>query len=315
MPGDRPRFLILRGGAIGDFLVTLPVLQALRERWPGAWIELLAYPHVADLAVVAGLADHVTSFHSAGAARLYAPRPAFTEEQRAFFRSFDVVLSYLHDPDDLVRNNLESAGARHIVRGSPHVETEHASDHLLRPLESLAIYAAGSAARLPLDETRRAAGRERLAPYGTPARIVVLHPGSGSPAKNWPPARFASLAAALRDTGRAPVFLFGEADADARDALADIAPAFPRLVDLTLLRCAEILSAASAYVGNDSGITHLAAAVGCPTLALFGPSNADLWSPRGPHAHTLRAPDGDLAHLPVPPVLDALLPLLPRIEA
>ena len=68
-----PRFLVLRGGAIGDFIVTLPVLQALRDRWPDAYVEIWGYPHVARLALAAGLAQRVVSLDRAEMARFYVP--------------------------------------------------------------------------------------------------------------------------------------------------------------------------------------------------------------------------------------------------
>ena len=78
-----PRFLILRGGAIGDFIATLPVLQALRAQWPEAVIEIWGYPHVAELAVVAGLAQTVVSLDRAEMARFFVPEPSFTDAQVA----------------------------------------------------------------------------------------------------------------------------------------------------------------------------------------------------------------------------------------
>ena len=73
-----PRFLLLRGGAIGDFIATLPVLQALRAQWPEAVIEIWGYPHVAELAVAAGLAQSVVSLERAEMARFFVPEPQFT---------------------------------------------------------------------------------------------------------------------------------------------------------------------------------------------------------------------------------------------
>lgn len=299
-----PRILVLRGGAIGDFIVTLPALQALRDRWPGAHIELLAYPYVAGLAVAGGLASHVTSLHGAQVARFFSLRPEFPADQVDFVRSFDIVLTYLHDPDGVVRDNLKKAGARDVLYGSPLVEHGHAVDHFVKPLESLAIYAAGSVPTLRLPETDRARGEAELASRGLARAPVVLHPGSGGPKKNWPAGHFIELARRLAARGRAPVFLLGEADHEIADALQRNAPDIPRLAGLDLMDVARVLTCAGAYVGNDSGISHLAAALGVPSLVLFGPSDPDRWSPRG--ARILRAPGGDLHLLPVHDVEAAL---------
>ncbi len=300
-----PRLLVLRGGALGDFIVTLPVLSALRNRWPNAHIELIGYPHVAELARIGGLVDAVGSLHGAGIARFFGLRPQFPDEQRAYIRSFDIVFNFFHDPDDTVRTNLESAGARHVVSGSPLVRDLHAVDHLLKPLESLAIYEAGAIPALALPQAERAAGRERLhAAAASPAWII--HPGSGSPQKNWPIGRFIDTARRLKNAGRSAVFLVGEADEQVREALARNAPDFSRMEGLSVCEAAQTLSAAAGYLGNDSGISHLAAALGAPTVALFGPTDPALWAPRGPHVTILRAASGVIDDIPPREVWDAL---------
>ena len=280
------RFLVLRGGALGDFVVTLPALAALRERWPDAEIELVGYPSFARLAQQAGLVNRATSLHGAHIARFFGLHPDFPPDQCDWIRSFDFILTYLHDPEGTVVNNLYRAGARAVLYGSPLVQTRHAVDQMVHPLESLAIYAAGSTPRLP-----------RPAPAEGPP-YAVLHPGSGSPRKNWPLDHFLALARRLNaECGLTPVFLTGEADEAVAAGLASQLPPVRHQHGLDLAQAARLLAGATRYVGNDSGITHLAAALGTPTLALFGPSNPDLWAPRGTHVRTLRAPAGDLARL------------------
>ena len=284
------RILILRGGALGDFVVTLPVLAALRERWPDGYLELVGYPHVAELAKAGRLVDRVTSLHGAHIARLYSLRPDFPEDLVHWIRSFDFVLSYLHDPDGVVADNLKRAGARTVLYGSPLVEQDHAIDHLLKPLESLAIYARGAIPRLMLDD---ATGNR-----ASPSPYVVLHPGSGSPKKNAPLELFLELAQRMeQERGWTPMFLTGEADDAVAAQLERKAPHIQHQRGLPLLEAARLLSQASQYAGNDSGITHLAAALGVPTLALFGPSDPALWGPRGNHVRILRAPGGDWSQL------------------
>ena len=110
-----PRFLLLRGGSLGDFIVTLPVLQALRAQWPAARIEIWGYPHIASLAVAGGLAETVVSLDRAEMARFFVPQPEFTDAQVAAVRSFDLIFNYLHDPVGQVRSNLLLAGAKQVV--------------------------------------------------------------------------------------------------------------------------------------------------------------------------------------------------------
>jgi heptosyltransferase-2 len=288
--------LVLRGGALGDFIVTLPALAALRRRWPNAYIELVSYPHVAELARIGGLVDKVTSLHGASIARFFGLRPSFPDEQRAYIRSFDLIFNYFHDPDETVRRNLESAGAQLVISGSPIVQNLHAVDHLLKPLESLAIYEAGAEPALSLPSEERAAGLERLHEVA-PSPAWIIHPGSGSPKKNWPVGHFIEIARRLRASNRGVVFLLGEADEHPREALIRNAPELPRLEGLTVREAAQTLSAAAGYLGNDSGITHLAAALGVRTVALFGPSDPAKWAPRGNHVTVLRPMSGKLDDL------------------
>lgn len=303
----RTRFLVLRGGAIGDFIVTLPALQALRERWPEAEIELIGYPRVAELARVGGLVDRVDSLDKSGMARFFAALPTFSPEQADHIGSFDIVLSYLHDPQGVVADNLRAAGARQVIYGSPLVTSGHAVDHLLKPLETLAIYVTGAVPRLRLPDETRARGRRLLEERGLSGRVVAIHPGSGSPAKNWPADRFLELARRLKDGGAGVVFVLGEADDEVRRRVLAEQPDVPRIEQVGLVDLAGALSCCAAYVGNDSGITHLASAVGLPVVALYGPSDPGRWGPRGEQATILRAPGGELSALGVDEVLAACL--------
>ena len=297
------RFLILRGGAIGDFILTLPALQALRDRWPDAYIELVGYPHIANLALAAGLVDHVESLDRADAARLFTWRPTFSEEQAAHLRSFDLVLSYLHDPDGVVSANLKSAGVKQVIYGSPIVEKGHAIDHLMKPLETLAVYGEKPLPRLKLGAER---GREWLAARGLSGDVIAIHPGSGSPKKNWPAENFVKLAERLGKSGQGSFMIFGEADDEAAALIRRMMPGVIELTGCTLVELASVLAACRAFVGNDSGVTHVAAALGLTTIVMFGPSDVDRWGPRGSHVRVIKAPDGNLEFISVDDVLNIL---------
>ena len=287
------RILVLRGGALGDFIVTLPALRALRERWPDGRLELIGYPRVARLALRGGLVDVVHSLDQSGIARFFAAHPAFSEEQAAFVRAFDIVLNYLHDPQGVVRDNLRAAGVRVLIDASPLVSARHAADHFLAPLESLAIYGADAAPRLAV----------RRAPAAGPP-LLAIHPGSGSPRKNWPLERFLAVAGAAGDAGMAVRFVLGEVEQAMAGPVR--AAGFDAWADRALDELADLLAGAACYLGNDSGISHLAAACGCRAVVLFGPTDPSLWAPRG-DMRILRAPGGDLHRLEVADVLRAVL--------
>lgn len=302
-----PRFLVLRGGAIGDFIVTLPVLQALRTQWPLARIEIWGYPHIADLALAGGLAESVVSLDRAEMSRFFVPHPQFTDAQVAAVRSFDLIFNYLHDPVGQVRSNLLLAGAKQVLSGSPIIKRGHAIPFLLEPLQALAIYETDLVPELDLSGEARAQARRRLQAMGVRGRPVVVHPGSGSPAKTWPADRFADILRRLRADGRDVAVVLGEADADVAVRLARELPDLPRLEGLSLVELAGVLAESERFLGNDSGITHLAAAVGLPVVALFGPSSAETWAPRGRGGvRVLRAPEDELERLTVEDVWAAI---------
>ena len=276
-----PRFLMVRGGAIGDFIVTLPVLQALRTQWPLATIHIWGYPHIAQLAVCGGLAESVLSLDRADMSRFFVPSPDFTEEQIAAVRSYDIILNYLHDPVGQVRSNLLLAGARQVLSGSPIIKRGHAIPFLLEPLQALAIFETDGVPELDVSGEARAEARRALRDSGFNGRPFAVHPGSGSPLKQWPLEHFLEILRRIQKAGREVVVLLGEADRDEGHVLLNQMPDLPRFENLPLQSVAALLSECSGYLGNDSGITHLAAAVGIPVTALFGPSNVEIWKPRG----------------------------------
>ncbi len=289
--------------------MTLPVFSALRARWPDSYIEVIGYPHIARLAEVAGLVDRVRGLDTAGMARFFGRRPNIDEATRQHLASFDYVFSYLHDPDGLVGENLTAAGVRRLLYRSPVGPSEHIVDHLLRPLESLAIYERGAVPRLPLTERLIAEGRARWQATGLTSPPVVIHPGSGGRAKIWPWEGFLEVARFLRNQlGQNLLFLLGEADHELQTRVAEAATELnaPWVAGLSLLEVASLLSASAGYLGNDSGITHLAAAVGIPVVALFGPTDPTIWGPRGPRVHLVTSSTRTMAGIRTEEVLHAV---------
>ncbi len=308
MTPHAPRILILRGGAIGDFIVTLPVLQTLLARWPDAEIEIWGYPHIADLAVAAGLAKKVVSLDRAEMVRFFVPVPDFAPGQEAAIQSFDLILNYLHDPEGQIRSNLHMAGAKQVLSGSPLIKRGHAVDFLLEPLMALALYETGLVPALDFPQETLDRATARLRALGIQGKPVSIHPGSGSPKKNWPLDRYIDLVKTLRSRGREVVLVLGEADAPLRPALDAALPDVPRLDSLPLTDLAPALATCSLHIGNDSGITHLAAAVGIPVVALFGPTDPATWAPPGPPTPPPPSPP---SHPPPPPPLPTVLAALP----
>lgn len=288
---DNPRILVIRGGAIGDFILTLPAIGALRQRWPSARLEILGYPRIAALAEGRYYADALRSIDAAAMARFFVPESDLDPSLSDYFASFDLVLSYLYDPDDIFSANLARAGVPHLLRASAKPEHEHAATHFARPLDALGLRADPAHPRLFPNAADRAFADKFFTLNSsllTPHSLVALHPGSGGSHKIWPTNRWTAVIRWLRERhGRDILLIGGEADDDARRALAPFN--LPAAWNLPLPQLAAILERCALFAGHDSGITHLAAAVGIPTLALFGPTSPDIWAPLGPRVCVVSA--------------------------
>lgn len=308
-----PRFLVVRGGAIGDFIVTLPVLQALRAQWPHATIEVWGYPHIAELAVAGGWADSVVSLDRAEMARFFVPNPEFSQSQIATIRSFDLIFTYLHDAVGRVRSNFLLAGAKQVISGSPRIQHGHAVPFLLEPLQALAIFETELVPELDLSGAARAEGRKLLRQLGLRGRPIAVHPGSGGSAKKWPRDRFEQILRRCLRQGYEVVVIVGEADHEEADYFRRNMPELPVVADVSLMDLAAVLAECQLFLGNDSGITHLAAAVGLPVVALFGPTDPAVWAPRGrARIQIVQAPESELERLEISTVWQALETVRPQ---
>ena len=304
-----PRVLVIRGGAIGDFILTLPAIQLLRENIPGAHIEILGYKSILDLALASGLANETRHLEHGSMAKLFVPNVPLDEALMTYFRSFNLVISYLFDPDGFFRGNMERIGVKTFLEASHRVEVGqgHAAEQLAKPLEKLAMYLENPAPTLIMPDTV-------FLPDERP--VLAVHPGSGSLKKNWPTSRWIEtgreVASAHPHWRLALVTGEAEAERGITDALLQGWQGLDYLHwdHLPLPDLAARLAASDAYIGHDSGIGHLAAAVGLPSLLLFGPTDPAVWAPRNVGVRVLLEETGDLSLLGTPPVWEALFRLL-----
>lgn len=300
---SRGRILVIRGGAIGDFILTLPALAALRQQFPQTHLAVLGYPRVAALAGAGGCVNEVRSIEARALAGFFARRGSLDVGLGEWFASFNIITSYLYDPDGIFQENIARVSEAQFIAG-PHrpVETEpvHATEVFLKPLERLAIFGADPTPRLRFD------------PPAADLNLLAIHPGSGSEQKNWPEPRWAELLRRIAaETPWKVLLIGGEAEGGRLQRLAALLP--PGRVELAdglpLPELATRLAGCAAFVGHDSGITHLAAAVGLPGLALWGGTRAEIWRPRSERFELLHAAGG-LATLEVERVFPAVARLM-----
>ena len=284
---SKGKILVIRGGAIGDFILTLPVFTALRNQFPEAHLEVLGYPHIAQLALAGGLVDRVQPIEARALAGFFARNGELTEDLRDYFSEFNIIVSYLYDPDEIFKTNILRCAHGQFLAG-PHRPDEtqrvHATEVYLKPLERLAIFAADPVPRLALDPR--------------PAildRILALHPGSGSERKNWPKEKWKELLRDLINRFSFPLLLVGgESEEELLQSYAKVLPAerVELANSLPLKDLASRFLGCAGFIGHDSGITHLAAAVGIPTLALWADTSVEVWQPQGENVVIMRGERG-----------------------
>jgi len=284
---SKGRILVIRGGAIGDFILTLPAMAALRRRFPEAHLEVLGYPHIAQLALAGGLVDRVQAIEARALAGFFARNGELAEDWCEYFSGFDIIVSYLYDPDEIFKTNVTRCRPGQFIV-APHRPNErersHATRVYLQPLERLAIFDADPVPRLTLDPRPSALGPQ-----------LAIHPGSGSERKNWPEDRWVELIVQLLNcTSLNLLMIGGEAEGERLQRLAAALPPARCGVakSLPLAELAVRLRSCTAFVGHDSGITHLAAAGGVPTLAIWADTVEEIWRPQGKRLTIVREAAG-----------------------
>jgi len=292
----RGKILVIRGGAIGDFILTLPAIASLRRQFPEAHLEVLGYPHIIQLAVAGGLVDRVQSIEARALAGFFARHGQLEEDLADYFSEFDIIISYLYDPDDIFRANIARCSPAHFIVG-PYRPNErekvHATKVYLQPLERLAIFEADNLPRLSINSLSAAAPAKADQP--PTLSQIALHPGSGSEKKNWPEEKWADLLQHLVNSTNFNLLLIGgEAEGERLQRLAAALP--PRRTrvaqSLPLAELARLLQQCTAFVGHDSGISHLAAALGLPGIVLWGNSIEQIWRPPHEQVVVLKNPGG-----------------------
>ena len=298
--------LVIRGGAIGDFILTLPALGLLREAFSGSRIEIMGYRHIVSLAEGRHYADASRSIEYGPMAAFFVPGGELAPELMEYFSGFSQVVSYLYDPEGYFGANLRRAGVRNLLCAYERLhDGEHAAVQLARPLQGLALFLEDRAPRVYLSATDRSFAEEFLEGG---RRWLALHPGSGSGRKNWPLDRWVSVVCGLLD--RCPdarlLVVGGEADGGQLRALERTFGQRMLLAEgLPLPQLGAVLERCHLFLGHDSGISHLAGAVGTAAVLLFGPTDPMVWAPANAGVRVLAAPLNNLALLSTGEVLEA----------
>ena len=309
------RVLVMRGGAIGDFVLTLPILEAIRLDDRDSEVEILGYPSIAELAVGRRLAAAARRVDGTEWAPLFSLDGELADAERDYLAQFDRVFCVWPDADGVLRENLRRSGACRLTYVNPMPPadwTAHVMDYMARQCRATGLEMEYLEPHLyPAERDAWWAERYMRVIGAGHAPLLGLHPGSGSPRKNWPARRYAAVAQDWMKRHHGHVLVAaGPADDEPLGELTaalDEERAFV-LQNESLPRVAAVLQRCAAFVGNDSGITHIAAAVRTRTVAIFGPTDPRVWRPLAPRVRVV-SPAGrkdDLASIPADVVVEAV---------
>lgn len=287
--------LVFHQAALGDFALILPLLRGLEG--PTTLVAPWSRGRLASALIDGVQAMDIelfefTRLHSEAGPHTLSPAVADLFEQA------QAVISFVSGPED--------PWAEHVVRLAPQCNlvcldtrpTEEWSGHVTDGHREALMGHGIAIAEVPVE------------PTGDPAGPLVIHPGSGGRDKCWSRDRFEQLIERCQKTHRPVRVIFGEAEASRwpQHVLQQWHDRYAAVGCGSLEQLVEQLMGASAYVGNDAGPTHLAAQLGLPTVALFGPTDPAVWSPRGPGVSVIAPEEPQpMDWLQLEQVLDAVL--------
>jgi heptosyltransferase-3 len=299
------RVLIIFPGALGDLICLVPTIAAITRRHPDVELELMARAELAEFAVGRLRITRAHSIDRHEMAMLFRESvDDDSERAHRFFGVFERIYCFFNSDDPLFRGALNAASALGAVtfhpfrpRGEGHVAAGYLKDVTGNTdLEA-------SSMNLPPGDLEEAA--RAIAGVAQPKKFIAIFPGSGSSTKNWPSEKFLALADRLEDK-ILPMFILGPAE-DSLDAALRVSRQVT-IKNQPLGVVAAIARLASAFVGNDSGVSHLAAATGTPGVVLFGPSDPFRWRPLGRVTVLHREPIESIDVAEVLAALDAKVP-------
>jgi heptosyltransferase-2 len=308
--------LVIFPGALGDLICVLPALAAISRRHRGASVELMARLELARLAVGRTVVARAHSIDAREVGELFTEPGAQSDEKladsdaRRFFADFDRIYSFFASDDLRFRARLAAATDGHVSFHPFRPGDEgHVSAAYLRAIEIDEAALAMDSRLEPTRDDLAAAARAIVQSKCGRSNPIVIFPGSGSPAKNWPADKFAALASKLSLSNRASAaapekritwpsipahalcvaapeksvaVILGPAEMSLEPVFRESGAAVLKHLDLPTV--AAIARLASAFVGNDSGVSHLAAAAGASGVVLFGPTDPARWGPLAPGA-------------------------------
>ncbi|MCX5886908.1 MAG: glycosyltransferase family 9 protein [Proteobacteria bacterium] len=285
------KILIIHQGAIGDLILSLPAITAIREYFPHLSFHIMGHPSRLELLPVEP--EQIVSIDMPGLSSFYTTKPDPPKKLSQYLGKFEKVIIFGEKAEEALLNGMKMAGITEILRIDTSPDRDiHATDHQASVLSSAGIEVKERTPLIHIAHEDARLADEVLLSHNLEMndRIIFLHPGSGSIKKSWSPVSFALLAQYLQDRLNMKIVIIeGPADgAQVEEFYRHFnSGSTVRIVSPSLRTLAAILKRGKCFAGSDSGITHLSAAVGTPTVALFGPTDPGVWGPRGGNVHII----------------------------
>src|SRR3989338_1887497 len=279
------RILIINSSSIGDFILFLPTLFAIRKKSPQGYIELMGKSEILGLAENRFYVNKGISIEINSLSNFFLEKDNLPDSLVKYFKSVQIIFKFLNDREGIFLKNLKRTGAEKIYsldKPSPEAFKEHATIEYSKIIKPLGIELNIKKPKIFLNKQDRKFAdnfiKSKLS-INQKNYYVAIHPGSGSKKKNWSFDNFVKLSEKLKNEFNCNILLLsGPAESP---KIIKEKNCFINASGLSLIELASILEKCSLYIGNDSGITHLASAVGIPVIAIFGPTNVNVWKPTG----------------------------------
>ena len=296
MNDHRPLVLVVHPGTLGDVLLAVEAIRGIRRAFPSHHVVWVGQSEVGKLLLDGGEVHEILGIESSILAQLFTHPKHFDDRFASILRRCTHCVCWMTDHDGILSNNLQSFGVRCIIQSpqSPDLGAFHQEERFVQTLQPWGISADGQKPRLALlgnlsiflePDNWRARFRFMDSPY------IVMHPGSGSPHKCVRASVLAEIGRGLLgNSGRSLVVLSGPGDQNqVNNFLGELNRTNFHLVsNQSLTTAAGVLKNSALFIGHDSGISHLAAGVGTPSIVLFGPTNSAYWAPRGDHVSLIQ---------------------------
>jgi ADP-heptose:LPS heptosyltransferase len=283
------KWLIIRNGAVGDTLLLSPVVLAIRDRYPNALIEVMGNLERVELLAGDGMADQATTFDQPGMETLFVDDGELSASLKQYFSGFDVIVYYGQNGLERIAPKLRINPDQVVIThpALPDGDDVHITQHYLQAVKSLIDPHKTFLPKIALRDDEIAWGKSWLQQQADrldDSYVLGIHCGAGSKTKQAPFDLFHQKIEDIKS--QKPLILIpkGPADEDVVNSFVDsLTRDIPYIIvdGLRLRELAAVLSHCNEFIGNDSGVTHIAAALGIPTTAVFVSGKPEVWKPLG----------------------------------